>query len=107
VAQKDLSTRRDPDLRVDHADRVDDQPDLNAGPSAYALAQRGAEVAGLTLHTDEILSGARQLQRQAATVAAAQAGERVAGRARQLWLFALTVVALWLAVLVVALAEVD
>ena len=92
-----------PEPRTESLDTASGQAPLTARPSAYALAQRSAEVKGLTLHTDEALEQCRELQRHAGELVDVQLKQRVRRRTDRVILLAVITVGLWLATLIVLL----
>lgn len=79
--------------------------DLGGPPSAYSLAQRSAEVKGLTLHPDAALERMRELQRHAGEFVDREHDLADRHRATRVRSLLITTVALWGAVLVTLLAR--
>lgn len=78
---------------------------MGGPPSAYSLAQRSAEVQGLTLHPDAALERIRELQRHAGEFADREEFRQERRRSARLRSLAVTTLALWAAVLIVTLAR--
>ena len=77
--------------------------DMGGPPSAYSLAQRSAEVKGLTLHPGDALERLRDLQRQAGESVDRDAHARTRQRATRIRVLVVATVVLWIAVLVALL----
>jgi hypothetical protein len=80
------------------------QLDTDGRPSVFTQAQHGAEVKGLTLHTDALVLR-RDLQRDIAAMTARDRELQARARALRLRWLAATTVLLWLATLIVLLAH--